>query len=279
LKKTLDEKQINYNSRLLLELFYEILQNMSGTKISIYGWKEIPQLLKQLWVHAVSLHGLRQGVVIKFPKRENEEIMIESPSIIVLTRIIIETYFTLPQVYFEIAHDEEKFRFEYFKWKLAGYSIFNDKYMKSNKDPSDLEEAEKIIRNLRNELKGNKYFKELTPKQKKAVLCGRRGINWTDISEKIGFDSKMIRFIKKYISGFIHPDGYSVDQMMSLVKITDNKKQCLIMQVIVNVILAKVIIALFMLLDIAKETCKQNFPATNLALELSSFDFDTIVNP
>jgi hypothetical protein len=272
-KNQINGKQISNEYRELLMLYCEILEGMAGKKTQQFGWREVPFLLRQIWDHASTIYFLKGGTIIGGLNFKNQYESYQISSVLVLTRVIFETYYILHQVFFETVNDKEKFEFEYYKWKLSGYIISLSEYVENGRSEKDVKTSKEYIISLQEKLIGNRYYSNLAKHTRNEILKGKRNINWNDIANKTGFDYKANEYLRRYLSSFVHPDGLSVDEMNRFVKASDSKNQIMIMMKLINNVLAKLIMDLFFHIDFVKDICASNRPASNIAQDLSGVSF------
>ena len=262
-------KEANDDFLELLNLCYLILRSLEGKRIPYRGWGDTLPLIKQLFVHSMTIFTLKDGIHFKFSNQEYEELFIEFPSIMVLTRSIIENYYNLRQVFFLTYKDDDLFEFEYCFWKLSGYKINESTFVINHKNEEGNKKTQDYLETLRNRLKKTNQFGHLLKKEQKKTLNGIRNINWDEISDSIGIDKEERRFLYSYLNSFVHADGFSVDQVIFSKSQEDSKKQILFQTKIVTIILSKLIIDLFSLVNDIKPICLANRKAFNLAIDYS----------
>jgi hypothetical protein len=200
----------------ILDLVFDAAQSIKG-KISIdYRMPDCQQLATKLYFHAATVYHLRQGTKAPVPiDIKDGSSFFDFASVAVLTRAIIDAYFTLFEVFFAPISDDEK-EFRYQLWLLSGF-VIREKYLPKDPSMQDRIERSKLdIQNMRNRISSTQYFKTLSTKQQKYVLKGKRiPRNWEKVAQSAGFGENSIKQMFSYYSGYTHSDGLSGTQIIT----------------------------------------------------------------
>jgi len=162
------------------------------------------------------------------------------PSVTVLARSVLETYLTMFEVFFEPTNDDE-LKFSHALWQLSGFAI-REKFPIS--DPEYQKQAadfQREIEAMRDRIKSTEKFKSLSSGEQRTVLKGKRKRDWTR-ARAAGFGEQTIRQIYSYQSAYVHADGLSGAQIVSLPTAQDQIEFIEMQMRIVMIVLSKMII-------------------------------------
>jgi hypothetical protein len=199
----------------LLDLTYEVAQSLEGKLSANPYLPDCQQLAAKLFYHAATIYQLRQGTKTPVPYSEKGSFFYDFPSVAVLTRAALETYLAMFEVFFEPATDDE-FEFSHALWQLSGF-IIREKFPLS--DPvfqNQVTKSQQEIQEMRERLRHTEKFSSLKHGEQEDVLKGKRRRNWASLARAAGFGEQTIRQIYSYHSGYVHADGLSGTQIVSL---------------------------------------------------------------
>jgi len=197
----------------LLDLCYEVAQSLKGTKSTVPHLPDCQQLAGKLFMHAASIWWLAQGTRAPAPESVGGADFYDFPSVAVLTRVALETYLTLFEVFLE-PETRDEFEFNHALWQLSGF-VLREGFVPS--DPSLGEWAarsEGEIEEMRSRLSTTQKYASLSSREKKAVLRGKRRREWPAVARAAGFGEETIRRMYAYYSGYVHADGLAGAQIM-----------------------------------------------------------------
>jgi len=198
----------------LLDLCYEVAQSLRATQASMPHMPDCQQLALKLFMHAASIHWLAQGTHAPVPESVvGGAYFYDFPSVAVLTRVALDTYLTLFEVFFE-PETRDEFEFNHALWQLSGF-VVREGVVPSDPGLRDwVAGSEREIEEMRSRLCATQKYASLSSGEKKAVLRGRRGRDWSAVARAAGFAEQTIRRMYAYYSGYVHADGLAGAQIM-----------------------------------------------------------------
>jgi len=222
----------------------------------------------------MTIFAVKDGITCKFPNQEYEESFTEFTSILILTRSAIEIYYNLKRVFFLTVDNEDLFDFEYNSWKLSGYIINDLTVTKNYRNFNEKEKASTYLQILRDRIYKTSKFQNLSKKEQNNVINGNRIINWTEVSNTIGINDEKRKFLYRFLSSFVHANGFSVDQLLFSKSLEDTKVQIYIQIKILIFFLSLLIIDLYSLVSEIKYVCDNNKEAFKLAVDYSGVNIE-----
>jgi hypothetical protein len=200
----------------LLDLTYEVAQSLKGKPSVDPRWPDCQQLAQRLFNHAATIYYLRLGTECPVPYSSGKgTFFYDFASVIVLTRAALETFLTLFEVFFEPTTEDE-FEFNHAFWQLAGF-VVREGFIPS--DPalkSQIPKLQREIDEMRTRIQKTKKFRSLKRGEQKNVLKGKRKRDWTSLAKAVGFGEQTIRRMYSYYSGYVHADGLSGIQVVTV---------------------------------------------------------------
>lgn len=162
--------------------------------------------------HAVTLLYLSRGTSLDFPSFKFS--LVDFASIDVLTRASLEAFLVFHYVFYAPATKEEK-DYRYWAYKAAGIAE-RENDSASTKDYRQKQATErKELDKLRERLKSNKVFQNLTDNQRKQVLRGRWKLpSWRVIAIDAGVSEMIASRMYSFLAGYAHSSMLSVVQMV-----------------------------------------------------------------
>jgi hypothetical protein len=151
----------------------------------------------------------------------------DAASINVLGRAAIESFLVFQYVFVN-NKDYEHEDYHYLSWVLGGLIERQNLPIYSPEGKKVLEDDRKFILSLEPRLKTNKYFLDLTDKQKTNLLT--KGIwrlkSWSDIGLESGLSDSYAKAFYGYLCGYAHASNLSVLQLRQAETATAQKKLC-----------------------------------------------------
>lgn len=194
----------------------EVLQSLYESKPNLEeGEVFIETLIIKMIFASKSILDLSFGSDLINYKEDKKFEIIDTPSIFILTRSVIEIFLTLEYLYFNELESEEK-RFRYDLWRVSGYitrEYFTEELKKEHIEI--FEREEKIITELRDKIKESKYFSSLEKLQiwKLDKFGLPRLINWTILLKQSRLKSSSFENIYKLYSNYAHSEYLSMIQI------------------------------------------------------------------
>jgi hypothetical protein len=151
----------------------------------------------------------------------------DTASINVLGRATIESFLVFQYVFVN-NKDNEHEDFHYLSWVLGGL-IERQKFpVYSPYGKKVLEDERKLILSLEPRLKTNKYFLELTDKQKANLLTkgNWRLQSWSDVGLDSGLSDSYAKTFYGYLFGYAHASNLSVLQLREMETAKTQKDLC-----------------------------------------------------
>lgn len=241
----------------LLDLTYEVAQSLKGKPATDPCMPDCQKLAIQLFYRAATIHQLRDGTKIPVPYSTGGSNFYDFPSVTVLARSVLETYVTMFEVFFEPTNDDE-LKFSHALWQLSGFAI-REKFPIS--DPEYQKQAadfQREIEAMRDRIKSTEKFKSLSSGEQRTVLKGKRKRDWTSTARAAGFGEQTIRQIYSYQSAYVHADGLSGAQIVSLPTAQDQIEFIEMQMRIVMIVLSKVITQYAKMFPESRATCDGN---------------------
>ncbi len=134
----------------VMNLMVAVVQSLKGKEVD-WRLSDLWQLAAKLFFHVVSIYWLRQGSRAPVSSSQGEAVIYDFASVSVLARTILDTYFTMFEVFFEPANDDD-LEYAHALWQLSGF-IIRENYIPS--DPSltgDYVRAQEDIKGIRERL-------------------------------------------------------------------------------------------------------------------------------
>lgn len=138
----------------------------------------------------------------------------DTASINVLGRAAIESYLVFQYVFVN-NKDNEHEDYHYLSWVLGGLIERQNLPIFSPQGKKKLEAERKIISSIEPRLKANKYFYELTDKQKTNLLTkgNWRLKSWSEIGLESGLSDSHAKAFYGYLCGYAHAGNLSILQL------------------------------------------------------------------
>lgn len=154
-----------------------------------------------------------------FPNTDKKFIDLSSVSI--LTRALIENYFSMHYLYFEPMDNFDLAKFRCLLYNIHGLNIRQEMQIEMPPNPADREKLvkEKEMMDLyTNELMANKVFKDLRPEKQKQLLKKNpaRDLSLTQLVSKPYFTSQQFRQTWEYLCNYAHSECVSAMQLKTI---------------------------------------------------------------
>jgi len=208
---------------VLLDLFARIVESTKGTALdsNTQFLADTEPLAAKFLLQCGTIYHLMKGCVL--PKILDTEISyFDNQSIIVLVRAVHELYLTFNFIYIAPTTIEEK-RFRHGVWEIGAF-LDRQKVRATHEEHIDkLKSEKKILLELKDAMRGTKFFRGLEPDRQKKALKGewRLGYGWVDLSEFAGLDKEQFRQKYRFLSSYAHTGYLSIFQMAKAAGATD----------------------------------------------------------
>lgn len=199
-----------------IELLGDLAESLHESRIIVKPWeKYFETIIHKIIFHSLSISELSKGIEIKSERLKVNTKMLDTPSIFILTRSIIESFLTLEYIYIEDIPEEEKF-FRFKLWEMSG--LMSRQNFKTNglKDLEEKKQNEKeIIKNLKKEIEEHPKFSELGKQQihKLDTYGLPRMKSWIDMIDSSSLNSEMFKTKYKFYSNYAHCEYLSILQI------------------------------------------------------------------
>jgi len=158
--------EVNRNGLLkIIQALTTTGQTLADAKIQLEDWEyNCSALIEKLMYHSLSIIKLAEGDELKFLNDNNGIRVIDSTSILILSRSVLECYLTLHYIFFDsTTKAQKKFRFKL--WQLAGLQS-RQQFTGDHESLYQKKVGEqKLIAQLLNEIKDDSHYKDLTKGQ------------------------------------------------------------------------------------------------------------------
>lgn len=151
----------------------------------------------------------------------------DAASINVLGRAAIESFLVFQYVFVN-NKDNEQEDFHFLSWVLGGIIERQNLPVFSPQGKKILEDERKIISRIEPRIKANKYFLELTNKQKANLLTkgNWRLKSWSSIGLESGLSDSYAKVFYSYLCGYAHASNLSVLQLKEVKTAKTQKDLC-----------------------------------------------------
>lgn len=164
---------------------------------------------------ASTLAALRHVPKSKYYTRSGGLAIWDLSSLASLVRNLMEAYYTLHYILHDKCNEEER-SFRHLLWKFHEASERWKCLTKAIPESSHLPEIKSDFESLKESLKKDSYFKELSDSKQKEILRGssyRLRTN-VDLSDSCGVNSNYYRAQYKYCSSFAHTSPFSISTLL-----------------------------------------------------------------
>lgn len=255
----------------LLDFYFKVVNSLKGKPLSDNRKKGCENLATKIFFHAASLYQLSKGTNVILSEYPAGAHVIDFPSMLVITRSIIETYLSLFEVFFEPKSDDE------FQYRNAVYEINGLRISEIFRPPgSDVElnrrrlERVRYLKELRRKIKATSIYKGLDKNQKKATLNGKMypERNFVARGQAAGF-GKFIEQQYAFLSSYVHGTALSALQIVSATTNTEKSHFVTTCFILSMPVLSLVIINYARTFQEALNICKANRDHFFLAITLA----------
>jgi hypothetical protein len=201
---------------LILKGHADILQSIYEMKPKLAeGEVFIETLIMKIIFASKSILDLSQGSDFITLKGDKKLEIIDTPSIYILTRSIMEAFLTLEYLFFNDLETEERL-YRYNLWRVSGFmSRQNHVGQLEKKNAEKLEREKKLITELKVKIKKSKYFSSLKKQQiwKLDKYGLPRLISWLDLLKESRLKSRFFENTYKLYSNYAHSEYISMIQI------------------------------------------------------------------
>lgn len=194
----------------------EVLQSIYDSKPKLEeGEVFIETLIMKMIFASKSILDLSLGSDFITLKGDKKLEIIDTPSIYILTRSIIETFLTLEYLYFnDLKLDEKLFRYNL--WRISGFMSRQNHIGELQEEHAEkLEREKKLIAELKIKIKESEYYPLLEKQQlwKLDKYGLPRLISWSELLKKSRLKSRFFENIYKLYSNYAHSEYLSMIQI------------------------------------------------------------------
>nr|WP_299071294.1 DUF5677 domain-containing protein [uncultured Allomuricauda sp.] len=201
---------------LILKGHAEVLQSIYESKPKLEeGEVFIETLIMKIIFASKSVLDLSNGSEFITYKGDKKLDIIDTPSIYVLTRSIIEAFLTLEYLYFNELELEERL-FRYNLWRVSGFMTRQNHLGKLQKKHAEKQEREKkLIAEIKLKIKESKFYSSLAKQQTwKLDKYGLpRLISWIELLNQSRLKSRFFLNIYRLYSNYAHSEYLSMIQI------------------------------------------------------------------
>jgi hypothetical protein len=223
-KVKLEDLQNSLNEIIIVQGF--LLQTVYELKPKLNeGEVYIETLITKLIFASKSVLRLSKSQDLEIYNSQKKIEIVDTPSIFILTRSIIETFLTLEYLYFDNCDDSErKFRFQL--WRVSGFmsrQAFADKV--SGIHYEKLKKEGLIIEQIKNEIKESPFYSTL--KSQDLWKLDKFGLprlkSWGNLLKSSRLKSEMFEKIYSLYSNYAHSEYLAMIQINEGSLSKDNK--------------------------------------------------------
>ena len=200
----------------LLELLGDLSQSLHESKVIVKPWEQyFETLIHKILFHSYSISELSKGTEIKSKKIKIDTKILDTPSILILTRSIIESFLTLEYIYIENIPDEEKF-FRFKLWEMSGLLSRQSFDTNGKKDLEEKKQNEKeLILSIKKEIEEHPNFSDLGKQQiyKLDTYGLPRMKSWIEMIDSSSLNSDTFKIKYKFYSNYAHSEFLSILQI------------------------------------------------------------------
>ncbi len=268
---------INKNRSSLLMLVQtntDLAQVLHDAKVKMDFWEYYLEVLIEKIIHT-SLSVIKLSEGIKFNTYKEKELnipMIDSSSVFILTRSILECYLTLHYIYIaNIPKTERHFRFKL--WQISGIITRQNASTHSSEELKMKKEEEKIlIEQLRSEIEADPEFKNLENNHiNKLNKYGLpRKDSWSTLIKDSDLDNTYFQDMYSLFSNYAHSEYLSTLQLKQSTRNIDDSIN--INRIGVSFLVIRSINALI------ANWLKSNFKSVELVYNTMPTEFQNVVN-
>lgn len=200
---------ITLESSILFNWFGELIEKsiscLEGKQLSegkLEYYKQ--ELLKQYFIHFLSIKVLSSGLKIFLKGKENE--ISAFPSVIVLLRACLENYSMYHYIYKGSSCSEEQ-EFKFWSWYREGLMGRQRLDISHEEEKNKQIEEKSSIDEISKDIENNTFFKKLTPNQQNQF--SKRGkwlfVSKADLLHYSGFSNSLASNCYNYFSSYTHP--------------------------------------------------------------------------
>ncbi len=203
------------NYKIFLDSLINLNETLSEAKVQSQTWEVYGETLTLKFIlHANSIYQLYLAPTFPSDQLKRDIRIIDLPSILVLTRSLLENFLMYSHIFVNSKNNDEK-EFRFLAWV---YSSLLDRQKNRNKRDVLTDEfkkkEKKEIQDYKDQLVNSKYFETLTPKQQNGLIekgTGKLFRNWTRIIDETQIrDRERWKELYGYLSGFSHSEGLSL---------------------------------------------------------------------
>lgn len=258
------EDYFNYRDSYPTELISNILDRLNSILITqidelhtqnekINYWQHPMEALGfKLSSHVASLRNLLSKS--SFPYKGTYLKILDSSSINIITRAIIENYLTLYHFHFDAINDEQK----EFRFLVYVVSALKNRQSFSTKSPENAAQKAKDlieIKKFQEQLKNNKYFLSLSAKQQEHYLKTKEAkeLNWTMLLDSSDLKPELFKDMWRLHSNYAHSEFLSILQIRDPNNINNLNSNAWLTSELTSMVLASTIYHLGTLFNSSKE--------------------------
>ncbi len=209
----------NVSAKEIIEVLAGLQESVADSKVHVPKWRFLSQtMVSKITYNSHSILHISQGFEFGLYQRNDKIHIVDSSSIFILTRALIENYLTLCYIYNNNLDEEEQI-FRYKLWEVSG--LISRQNFESNSEPEiiKLKESEKVlVDNILQEIKNMPEYSHLNGRKLNALkLHGLpRVISWHNLITECGLNKKLFFNLYSLSSIYAHTEYLSVLQLSQL---------------------------------------------------------------
>lgn len=200
----------------LLELLGDLAESLHESGVIVKSWEYyFETIIHKILFHSLSISELSKGIEIKSERLKVNTKVLDTPSIFILTRSIIESFLTLEYIYIEDIPEEEKF-FRFKLWEMSGLLSRQNFDTEGKKELEEKKQNEKeLIEKIKKEIESHPKFSALGKQQiHKINTFGLPRIkSWIDMIDSSSLNTKPFKSSYKLFSNYAHSEFLSILQI------------------------------------------------------------------
>jgi hypothetical protein len=199
-----------------ISLLLELMSSLYIEKVNVDSWKIwCESVIYKLCFHTCSTLKLFQGTEIPFKNKEENLMIFDQSSVIILFRTIIENYLTFFYLYGSNC-DEEAKKFRVLIWRYCGIKQRAEFDIETENGRQKQKEEIELYESLKKEILENKFFITYNNDERKKIIGGRKPRlfnSWGNLIEESNLNPQRFKNIYAFNSSYTHTEFISISQM------------------------------------------------------------------
>ena len=213
----------------IIQINTDLGQVLFDAKIKIDSWEYYFEVLIEKIIHtSLSIIKLSEGYKFSTYKEKLDMPMIDSPSMFILTRSILECYLTLHYIFISDLPKPERF-FRFKLWQISGLIARQNVTTPKTKEFEQLKETEKkLIEKLKTEIEADQEFNKLTkPQIDKLKKYGLPRLDsWSTLINKCDLKDSYFADMYSLFSNYAHSEFLSTIQLKQSTRNLNDSINC-----------------------------------------------------